>query len=109
MSFVDLPGPVTPTSVPAVPVVARPVRFTGDGGAYWRLLIRCAMLLTITLGIYRFWLATDIRRFLWAHTEVAGEGLEYTGTAIELLIGFLVAIALLVPIYVGFFVVALNL
>ena len=40
----------------------------------------------VTLGIYRFWLNTDMRRFLWSNTEVAGHGLEYTGTARELLI-----------------------
>ena len=63
--------------------------------------MRGAVLLAFTLGIYRFWLATDIRRFLWSNTEIAGDSLEYTGTAIELLIGFLIAIAVLVPIYVG--------
>ena len=57
----------------------------------------------VTLGIYRFWLVTDVRRFLWSNTEIAGEPLEYTGTALELLLGFLVAIALLIPIYAGFF------
>ena len=57
----------------------------------------------VTLGIYRFWLATDIRRFLWSNTEIAGEALEYTGTALELLLGFLVAIALLIPVYAGYF------
>ena len=72
-------------------------------------MIRGAALLAVTLGIYRFWFATDVRRFLWSNTEVAGETLEYTGTPFELLIGFLFAIALLVPLYVGFFVVALNL
>ncbi|MGC2747721.1 MAG: DUF898 family protein, partial [Pseudolabrys sp.] len=76
---------------------------------YWRLLIRGAALLMVTLGIYRFWLVTDVRRFLWSNTEIAGEPLEYTGTALELLIGFLVAIALLIPIYAGFFLAALDL
>ena len=85
------------------------VRFVGDRRAYWRLLIRGAALLAITLGIYRFWLATDVRRFLWSHTEVSGDTLEYSGTAHELLIGFLIAIALLIPLNVGFFAVALNL
>jgi uncharacterized membrane protein YjgN (DUF898 family) len=73
------------------------------------LLIRGAALLMVTLGIYRFWLVTDVRRFLWSNTEIAGEPLEYTGTALELLIGFLVAIALLIPIYAGFFLAALDL
>jgi uncharacterized membrane protein YjgN (DUF898 family) len=85
------------------------VRFLGQRRNYWRLLIRGALLLVVTLGIYRFWLATDVRRFLWSNTEIAGETLEYTGTPLELLIGFLVAIAILIPIYAAFFVAALDL
>src|SRR5208283_853489 len=85
------------------------VRFLGNARAYWRLLIRGAALLMVTLGIYRFWLATDVRRYLWANTEIAGETLEYTGTALELLLGFLVAVAILIPIYTGFFLTTLDL
>jgi len=33
--------------------------------------------------IYRFWLATDVRRFLWSNTEIAGDTLEYNGLATE--------------------------
>jgi uncharacterized membrane protein YjgN (DUF898 family) len=84
-------------------------RFLGHDREYWRILFRGALLLMVTLGIYRFWLATDTRRFLWANTEIAGDGLEYTGTALELLLGFLVAIALLIPVYVAFFLAALDL
>ena len=122
MTFVDLPGAVpgggvvTPpptTAVPSVPLTPSraqgPVRFTGNGRAYLWLLIRGALLLAVTLGIYRFWLSTDVRRFLWVHTEIDGDSLEYTGTPFELLIGFLIAIAVLIPIYVGLFVLALNL
>ncbi len=98
---------VSPAAVPAGP--SRPVRFTGESGAFWRLLLRGALLLAVTLGIYRFWLATDVRRFLWSHTEIAGESLEYNGTATELLIGFLIAIAILVPINLLFFLAALGL
>jgi len=85
------------------------VRFFGQRRAYWRLLIRGAVMLFVTLGIYRFWLVTDVRRFLWSNTEIAGEALEYTGTALELLLGFLVAIALLIPVYGGIFLAALDL
>jgi uncharacterized membrane protein YjgN (DUF898 family) len=85
------------------------VKFLGRDRDYWRILVRGAILLMFTLGLYRFWLATDVRRFLWANTAVAGESLEYTGTAIELLLGFLIAIALLVPIYAAFFLAALDL
>jgi uncharacterized membrane protein YjgN (DUF898 family) len=85
------------------------VQFLGKEKDYWRLMIRGALLLMATLGIYRFWLATDMRRFLWANTETSGETLEYTGTPIELLTGFLIAIAILVPLYAGIFLAALDL
>jgi uncharacterized membrane protein YjgN (DUF898 family) len=84
------------------------VRFLGDSGAYWRLLIRGGVLVMCTLGIYRFWLATDIRRFLWSNTELAGESFEYTGTARELLLGVMIAIAILVPVYAVLFIATLD-
>src|SRR6476619_3214335 len=77
--------------------------------SYWRLLIRGAALLMLTLGIYRFWLVTDVRRFLCSNTEIAGEPLEYSGTPLELLLGFLIAIAILIPVYAGIFLAALDL
>jgi uncharacterized membrane protein YjgN (DUF898 family) len=94
-------------SVPSVSTPASQIQgnkiahFVGDTGDYWRLLIRGNVLVAVTLGIYRFWLATDMRRFLWSHTQIGGETLEYTGRGIELFLGFLIAIAVLVPIYVG--------
>jgi uncharacterized membrane protein YjgN (DUF898 family) len=94
-------------SNPIVP--AETVRFLGDEGVYWRLRIKGAALVVVTLGIYRFWLATDVRRFLWSNTEIAGDTLEYNGLATELLIGFLFAIAILVPLYMVFALVALEL
>ena len=84
-------------------------RFLGSRRDYWRLLSRGAVLLLLTLGIYRFWLMTDVRRFLWCHTEIDGETLEYLGTPFELLLGFLIALTLLIPIYGGFFIAALGL
>lgn len=99
------PFDAPPAETPAPP--PNGARFSGDEKAFWRLLTRGAVLLLVTLGIYRFWLATDVRRFLWSNTEVAGDGLEYIGTARELLLGFLIAIALLVPINAVFFVAAL--
>jgi uncharacterized membrane protein YjgN (DUF898 family) len=97
----------TPPAEP-VPPPANGARFSGNERAFWRLLTRGAGLLLVTLGIYRFWLATDVRRFLWNNSEIAGDGLEYVGTARELLLGFLIAIALLVPINVMFFLAAFS-
>jgi uncharacterized membrane protein YjgN (DUF898 family) len=100
-----MPSPPDVSAHSALPVR---LRFIGHRGYYWRLMIRGGALQAITLGIYRFWLFTDMRRFLWANTEVEGETLEYTGTAAELLIGFLMAIAILVPVYALLFVASLE-
>ena len=107
MSFAEPSAAPTPGISASVPAVAA-VRFTGNPRAYRRLLIRGSALLAVTLGIYRFWLATDMRRFLWANTEIEGQSLEYTGTPTELLVGFLVAIALLVPLNVAGAIAAMG-
>jgi uncharacterized membrane protein YjgN (DUF898 family) len=99
----------TAEAVSSPVAAAGAVRFLGDEGAYWRLRIKGAALVVVTLGIYRFWLATDVRRYLWSSTEIAGDTLEYNGLATELLIGFLFAIAILVPLYMIFALVALEL
>jgi uncharacterized membrane protein YjgN (DUF898 family) len=83
-------------------------RFCGASADFWRLLLRGGGLLLPTLGLYRFWLATDVRRYLWTHSEIAGDGLEYVGTARELILGFLVAIAFLVPVNAILVVAALD-
>ena len=87
----------------------QPARFIGGSREFWRIIVRGAVLLMITLGIYRFWLATDVRRYLWANTAIDGEALEYSGTAIELLRGFLIAVALLLPVYTIFLITILDL
>jgi uncharacterized membrane protein YjgN (DUF898 family) len=99
----------TAEAVSSPVAAAGAVRFLGDEGAYWRLRVKGAALVVVTLGIYRFWLATDVRRFLWSNTEISGDTLEYNGLATELLIGFLFAVAILVPLYMGFALVALEL
>ena len=78
------------------------VRFTGANRTFRTLVIRGALLELVTFGFYRFWLVTDIRRHLWANTEVDGVALEYTGRGKELLLGFLFALAILVPVFIGY-------
>src|SRR6202041_590245 len=46
------------------------VRFTGANVAFRRLVEYGALFELLTFGFYRFWLATDIRRFLWSNTEI---------------------------------------
>jgi uncharacterized membrane protein YjgN (DUF898 family) len=108
--------PVFETPAAAVPAAQTPqtaapvdrVAFLGNRRAYWWLIIRGAALQILTLGLYRFWQYTDMRRVMWANTSIDGESLEYTGTPEELLFGFLMAIGVLVPIYSLMFVLTLE-
>jgi uncharacterized membrane protein YjgN (DUF898 family) len=109
MTTLEATVPVAQPGPPMIVRVPGPVWFLGRDRDYWRLMIRGSVLLALTLGIYRFWLTTDQRRFLWSNTEVKGHTLEYTGTARELLIGFLIAIAILIPIYGLIFMMTLDL
>ena len=97
-----------PIPMPAAAPPAHPVAFTGARPVFRRLVTRGAFLELVTFGFYRFWLATDIRRHLWSHTAVDGDAAEYTGRAKELLIGFLVALAILMPIYLAYFILGIE-
>jgi uncharacterized membrane protein YjgN (DUF898 family) len=79
-----------------------PMSFSGQGREFLRLLITGSLFQIPTFGFYRFWLITKLRRHLWANTQIEGEAFEYTGTAKELLIGFLVALAVLGPLYLAY-------
>ncbi|MCP4616838.1 MAG: DUF898 domain-containing protein [Bradyrhizobium sp.] len=70
--------------------------------------MRGAGLELVTLGFYRFWLVTDIRRHLWSNTVIDGDAAEYTGRGRELLIGFLIALAILMPIYLAYFLISIE-
>src|ERR1039457_6170972 len=85
-----------------------PVSFSGDRGAFFRLVMRGTGLELVTVGFYRFWLATDIRRHLWSNTDIGDYAAEYTGRGKELLLGFLFALAILVPIYLVYFLIGLE-
>jgi uncharacterized membrane protein YjgN (DUF898 family) len=94
-------GSISPTGQTAS------IRFTGANGTFRRLVTRGALLELVTFGFYRFWLATDMRRYLWSSTEIDGDALEYTGRGKELLLGFLFAMAVLAPIFLLYFLVGL--
>jgi uncharacterized membrane protein YjgN (DUF898 family) len=81
--------------------------FSGRAGEFFKMLLKGGLLQVPTFGFYRFWLITQIRRHLWANTRIGDEAFEYTGTAKEILIGFLIALAILVPIYIVYFVLGI--
>ena len=78
-------------------------RLSHDGqfGEIFVLFLANLALSILTLGIYRFWAKTRIRRYLWSHTSFDGDRLEYSGTGLELFLGFLFALVFLVPTIVG--------
>lgn len=83
-------------------IVATPpppaLTFTATRGAFLKLLLVNALLTILTLGIYRFWAKTKVRRYLWSHIRFLDDPLEYTGTAGELFLGFLIVLAVLFPL-----------
>jgi uncharacterized membrane protein YjgN (DUF898 family) len=54
----------------------------------------------VTLGFYRFWAKTNVRKHIWSSIHINGEPLEYTGTGMELFKGFLVVFFVLVLPYI---------
>ncbi|WP_407187534.1 DUF898 family protein [Bradyrhizobium centrosematis] len=93
-----IPPPLPPTRV----------EFSGNRAEFRKMVTKGAMLELVTFGFYRFWLVTDIRRHLWANTAIGGDAAEYTGRAKELLVGFLFALAILVPIYLAYFLIGIE-
>lgn len=115
MQSSDTPSPFAPYNPPPAAAAPEPasdtgvqVLFVGDRRQFFNLVARGGLLQLITFGFYRFWLSTYVRRHLWSGTSVDGDAAEYTGTAVELLIGFLFAIAILVPIYLLYFYIGLE-
>lgn len=76
------------------------ITYTGEKNPLFNLAFKTGLLTIITLGIYRFWQKTRIRKYVWSSVNVDGDTFEYTGTGLEKFLGFLVAIVFL-AIYVG--------
>lgn len=74
--------------------------YTGQKGALFRLAMTNGVLTILTLGFYRFWAKTRLRRYVWSSVEIGGERPEYTGTGLEKFLGFLVAVVVL-AVYLG--------
>ena len=98
----------SPAQPPPIPRDGR-VLHEADAGTVSSIAYWGTFLTLITLGIYRFWMTTRFRAHMWASTRLSGTAFEYTGTAVEILIGFLVFLAILVPIYALSIISALDL
>lgn len=74
-------------------------RWDATASGIGRLAFLGGLYSVLTLGIYRFWYATDLRRQLWRRSALDGTAFEYAGTVREIFVGFLVMLAILAPIY----------
>lgn len=75
-------------------------RYFGKGAPLFKLYFITAIFTVLTLGIYRFWAKTRIRKYIWSSVSGDDDSFEYTGTGLEKFLGFLVAIVIL-AIYLG--------
>jgi uncharacterized membrane protein YjgN (DUF898 family) len=71
------------------------VQYRGDPAALFPLALGTGMLAVVTLGIYRFWAKARIRRHVWGQVRVGDDALEFTGTGLEMFLGFLMAVVVL--------------
>ncbi|MGK6319377.1 YjgN family protein [Sphingomonas sp. DT-204] len=66
--------------------------FHGDWREFAPIAFTNLLLTIVTLGIYAFWARTRERRYLWSRTRFIDDRLEWTGTGLELFVGYLMAL-----------------
>ena len=76
------------------------VEFVGKRGALFWLALKTGFLTVLTLGFYRFWMKTRLRRWYWSAIRPGGDPMEYVGDPIEKLLGFFIAVVIL-TFYIG--------
>ncbi len=74
--------------------------FAGRRWPLFRLALKTSFLTVLTLGFYRFWMKTRLRRYYWSSIRPGGVPLEYVGEPLEKLLGFLIAVVFL-AFYIG--------
>ena len=72
--------------------------FTGSWKEFLPVALTNLLLTVVTLGIYRFWAKARERRYLWSRTRFIDDHLEWTGTGLEMFIGFLLVFLILLPL-----------
>lgn len=69
----------------------RAFRFRGTWQDYAPIAFTNLLLTIVTLGIYSFWGRARTRRYLWSRTIFIDDRLEWTGTGLELFVGYILA------------------
>ena len=95
------PGPVGPLDAPAqtqARTFALPIQFTGSGSEYFRIWIVNLLLIIVTLGIYFPWAKVRRLRYFHGNTLVDGHAMDFHGSPIKMLKGYLL-VGLLFGLY----------
>jgi uncharacterized membrane protein YjgN (DUF898 family) len=69
--------------------------YDGRIGEIYRIFLINLLLTVVTLGIWRFWAITRMRRYIWSRTSIHGDRFEYDGKGSQLFVGFLIASAII--------------
>jgi hypothetical protein len=89
-----------PVPVPVDPSPRMGVDFIGRRGALFWLALKTGFFTILTLGFYRFWMKTRLRRWYWSAIRPGGHPMEYVGDPWEKLLGFFIAVVIL-TFYIG--------
>lgn len=95
MNMSNLEPEKLPVKVPVTQVT-----YHGKAGQVFRLHLLNLFLNIITFGIYSFWGKTRIRKYMTSHVAIENDRFEYTGTGKELLLGWLKAMLIFLPVMV---------
>ena len=87
----ESPEDAAPSPAPA----GNRLEYDGAAGPVVKIAVSNSLRTLATLGVYRFWGKTRVRRYLWGRISFLGDRVEYTGTGRELLLGFIAAIVVL--------------
>lgn len=74
---------------------SKPFQFRGEGSSFFGISLINGLLTIITLGLYRPWAITSIRKFLWENTGAYGSGFKYHGKGIEIFRGYVIIFVVL--------------
>jgi uncharacterized membrane protein YjgN (DUF898 family) len=89
----NVPQSESPPQTSFAPI---PLRFTGNGAEYFGIWIVNLLLTIVTVGIYSAWAKVRRLKYFYRHTELAGSSFDFHGSPIRILIGRVMALAMLI-------------
>ncbi len=85
------------------------LQYDGTIGELYPIFLLNLLLTVVTLGIWRFWAVTRMRRYVSSRTSHDAQRFDYDGTGGQLFVGFLIATGIIVGLYVAAIVLMLVL